>query len=223
MKTKVILLLLLFFFINNTAYSKKIEIIAKVNNDIITNIDLYKEYRLYEFISKSKLNLDLQAKQRFLNTLINHQIKKSELKKYNVNIKSDIIIKRINLILKSKNSDADQLKSLNLYNFFYDRVETEMKWVELIRKMFRNRLNINTKEVENKLSENNDKNFSKQDYNNLIRLEKYKKWQYIIKHSLNEIKLNYLVNVLQNNILILLLEKNKKYILLSGQVIKISE
>ena len=65
MKTKVILLLLLFFFINNTAYSKKIEIIAKVNNDIITNVDLYKEYQLYEFISKSKLNLDSQAKQGF--------------------------------------------------------------------------------------------------------------------------------------------------------------
>ena len=197
MKTKVILLLLLFFFTNNTAYSKKIEIIAKVNNDIITNIDLYKEYQLYEFISKSKLNLDSQAKQRFLNTLINHQIKKSELKKYNVNIKSDIIIKRINLILKSKNSNADELKSLNLYNFFYDRVETEMKWVELIRKMFRNRLNINTKEVENKVSENNDKNFSKQDYNNLIRLEKNKKMAVYNQTYFNEIKLNYLVNVLQ--------------------------
>ena len=197
MKTKVILLLLLFYFINNTAYSKKIEIIAKVNNDIITNIDLYKEYRLYEFISKSKLNLDLQAKQRFLNSLINHQIKKSELKKYNINIKRDIIIKRINLILKSKNSNADQLKNLNLYNFFYDRVETEMKWVELIRKMFRNRLNINTKEVENKVSENNDKNFSKQDYNNLIRLEKNKKMAVYNQTYFNEIKLNYLVNVLQ--------------------------
>ena len=197
MKTKVILLLLLFYFINNTAYSKKIEIIAKVNNDIITNIDLYKEYQLYEFISKSKLNLDLQAKQRFLNTLINHQIKKSELKKYNINIKSDIIIKRINLILKSKNSNADELKSLNLYNFFYDRVETEMKWVELIRKMFRNRLSINTKEVENKLSEKNDKNFSKQDYNNLIRLEKNKKMAVYNQTYFNEIKLNYLVNVLQ--------------------------
>lgn len=197
MKTKAILLLILFFLINNTAYSKKIEIIAKVNNDIITNIDLYKEYQLYEFISKTKLNLDLQVKQRFLNTLINHQIKKSELKKYNINIKEDIIIKRINLILKSKNSNTDELKNLNLYNFFYDRVETEMKWVELIRKMFRNRLSINTKEVENKVSENNNQNFSKQDYNNLIRLEKNKKMAVYNQTYFNEIKLNYLVNVLQ--------------------------
>ena len=197
MKTKAILLLVLFFLINNTAYSKKIEIIAKVNNDIITNIDLYKEYQLYEFISKTKLNLDLQVKQRFLNTLINHQIKKSELKKYNISIKEDIIIKRINLILKSKNSNADELKNLNLYNFFYDRVETEMKWVELIRKMFRNRLSINTKEVENKVSENNNKKFSKQDYNNLIRLEKNKKMAVYNQTYFNEIKLNYLVNVLQ--------------------------
>lgn len=197
MKTKAILLLVLFFLINNTAYSKKIEIIAKVNNDIITNIDLYKEYQLYEFISKTKLNLDLQAKQRFLNTLINHQIKKSELKKYNISIKEDIIIKRINLILKSKNSNADELKNLNLYNFFYDRVETEMKWVELIKKMFRNRLSINTKEVENKVSENNNQNFSKKDYNNLIRLEKNKKMAVYNQTYFNEIKLNYLVNVLQ--------------------------
>ncbi len=197
MKTKAILLLVLFFLINNTAYSKKIEIIAKVNNDIITNIDLYKEYQLYEFISKTKLNLDLQAKQRFLNTLINHQIKKSELKKYNINIKENIIIKRINLILKSKNSNADELKNLNLYNFFYDRVETEMKWVELIRKMFRNRLSINTKEVENKVSENNNQNFSKKDYNNLIRLEKNKKMAVYNQTYFNEIKLNYLYNVLQ--------------------------
>lgn len=197
MKTKAILLLVLFFLINNTAYSKKIEIIAKVNNDIITNIDLYKEYQLYEFISKTKLNLDLQAKQRFLNTLINHQIKKSELKKYNISIKEDIIIKRINLILKSKNSNADELKNLNLYNFFYDRVETEMKWVELIRKMFRNRLSINTKEVENKVSENKNQNFSKQDYNNLIRIEKNKKMAVYNQTYFNEIKLNYLVNVLQ--------------------------
>ena len=197
MKTKAILLLVLFFLINNTSYSKKIEIIAKVNNDIITNIDLYKEYQLYEFISKTKLNLDLQAKQRFLNTLINHQIKKSELKKYNINIKENIIIKRINLILKSKNSNADELKNLNLYNFFYDRVETEMKWVELIRKMFRNRLSINTKEVENKVSENNNQNFSKKDYNNLIRLEKNKKMAVYNQTYFNEIKLNYLVNVLQ--------------------------
>tara|TARA_B100000886_G_scaffold73403_1_gene47190 strand:- start:26464 stop:27063 length:600 start_codon:yes stop_codon:yes gene_type:complete len=198
MKTKVILLLLLLlYFVNNIAYSKKIEIIAKVNNDIITNIDLYKEYKLYEFISKSKLNLDLQAKQRFLNSLINHQIKKSELKKYNINIKRDIIIKRVNLILKSKNSNADELKNLNLYNFFYDRVETEMKWVELIRKMFRKRLSINTKEVQNKVTENTDKNFSKQDYNNLIRLEKNKKMAVYNQTYFNEIKLNYLVNVLQ--------------------------
>ena len=197
MKTKAILLLVLFFLINNTAYSKKIEIIAKVNNDIITNIDLYKEYQLYEFISKTKLNLDLQAKQRFLNTLINHQIKKSELKKYNINIKENIIIKRINLILKSKNSNADELKNLNLYNFFYDRVETEMKWVELIKKMFRNRLSINTKEVENKVSENKNQNFSKQDYNNLIRIEKNKKMAVYNQTYFNEIKLNYLVNVLQ--------------------------
>ncbi len=197
MKKTIISVLLLYLFLSNTAYSKKIEIIAKVNNDIITNIDLYKEYQLYEVISKSKINLDLRAKQRLLNALIDHQIKKSELKKYNININKNIIVKRIDLILKSKNSNAEELKNLNLYNFFYDRVETEMKWVELIKKMFRKRLSINTQEVENKVIEKSDKNFSKQDYKDLVRIEKNKKMSVYNQTYFNEIKLNYLVNVLQ--------------------------
>ena len=197
MKKTIISVLLLYLFLSNTAYSKKIEIIAKVNNDIITNIDLYKEYQLYEVISKSKINLDLRAKQRLLNALIDHQIKKSELKKYNININKNIIVKRIDLILKSKNSNAEELKNLNLYNFFYDRVETEMKWVELIKKMFRKRLSINTQEVENKFIEKSDKNFSKQDYKDLVRIEKNKKMSVYNQTYFNEIKLNYLVKVLQ--------------------------
>ncbi len=197
MKKTIISVLLLYLFLSNTAFSKKIEIIAKVNNDIITNIDLYKEYQLYEVISKSKLNLDLRAKQRLLNALIDHQIKKSELKKYNININKDIIVKRIDLILKSKNSNAEELKNLNLYKFFYDRVETEMRWVELIKKMFRKRLSINTQEVENKVIEKSDKNFSKQDYKDLVRIEKNKKMSVYNQTYFNEIKLNYLVNVLQ--------------------------
>ena len=197
MKKTIISVLLLYLFLSNTAYSKKIEIIAKVNNEIITNIDLYKEYQLYEVISKSKINLDLRAKQRLLNALIDHQIKKSELKKYNININKNIIVKRIDLILKSKNSNAEELKNLNLYNFFYDRVETEMKWVELIKKMFRKRLSINTQEVENKVIEKSDKNFSKQDYKDLVRIEKNKKMSVYNQTYFNEIKLNYLVNVLQ--------------------------
>ena len=158
---------------------------------------MYKRQQLYEVISKSKINLDLRAKQRLLNALIDHQIKKSELKKYNININKNIIVKRIDLILKSKNSNAEELKNLNLYNFFYDRVETEMKWVELIKKMFRKRLSINTQEVENKVIEKSDKNFSKQDYKDLVRIEKNKKMSVYNQTYFNEIKLNYLVNVLQ--------------------------
>ena len=84
-----------------------------------------------------------------------------------------------------------------MYNFFYDRVETEMKWVELIKKMFRKRLSINTQEVENKVIEKSDKNFSKQDYKDLVRIEKNKKMSVYNQTYFNEIKLNYLVNVLQ--------------------------
>ena len=194
-KIFIITSLVLFLLTSNHSYSNKIQIIAKVNNDIITNVDLYKEYQLFKIFSQKNIELNNQSSKSLLKSLINHQIKKSELNKYNININKKLINDRIKLILKSKNSNIGALKDMELYDFFFERVEIEMKWIELIKRMFRNKVNINTQEVENKIEDKNSKDLSEKDYNNLIMIEKNKKMSVYNKTYFNEIKLNYLVNV----------------------------
>ena len=70
-----------------------------------------------------------------------------------------------------------------------------MKWVELIKKMFKSKVNINTQEVENKIEDKNSKDLSEKDFNNLVIIEKNKKMSVYNQTYFNEIKLNYLVNV----------------------------
>ena len=79
--------------------------------------------------------------------------------------------------------------------FFFERVEIEMKWIELIKKMFKSKVNINTQEVENKIEDKNSKDLSEKDFNNLVIIEKNKKMSVYNQTYFNEIKLNYLVNV----------------------------
>lgn len=185
----------LVFLTTNHSYPNKVQIIAKVNDDIITNVDLFKEYQLFKIFSQTNVELNNQSSKSLLKSLINHQIKKSELNKYNININKRLINDRIKLILESKSSNIGTLKDMGLYDFFFERVEIEMKWIELIKRMFRNKVNINTQEVENKIEDKNSKDLSEKDYNNLIMIEKNKKMSVYNKTYFNEIKLNYLVNV----------------------------
>lgn len=194
-KIFIITAFILFLSSNNNSYSNKVQIIAKVNNDIITNVDLYKEYQLFKIFSQKDIELNNQSSKSLLKSLINHQIKKSELNKYNININKKLINDRIKLILESKNSNISTLKDMGLYDFFFERVEIEMKWIELIKKMFKSKVNINTQEVENKIEDKNSKDLSEKDFNNLVIIEKNKKMSVYNQTYFNEIKLNYLVNV----------------------------
>ena len=140
-KIFIITAFILFLSSNNNSYSNKVQIIAKVNNDIITNVDLFKEYQLFKIFSQKDIELNNQSSKSLLKSLINHQIKKSELNKYNININKKLINDRIKLILVSKNSNISTLKDMGLYDFFFERGEIEMKWIELIKKMFKSKVN----------------------------------------------------------------------------------
>ena len=118
-KIFIITAFILFLSSNNNSYSNKVQIIAKVNNDIITNVDLFKEYQLFKIFSQKDIELNNQSSKSLLKSLINHQIKKSELNKYNININKKLINDRIKLILESKNSNISTLKDMGLYDFFF--------------------------------------------------------------------------------------------------------
>ena len=87
MKKKINYLLFLFIFIvYSNLYATKIEILAKINNRIITNIDL--EYRLNLAIELSNIPNEIkfrkQIRQQILNLLIDENLKIQEAEKYGI-------------------------------------------------------------------------------------------------------------------------------------------
>ena len=84
MKKNINYILFLFIFIvYNNLYATKVEIVAKINNQIITNIDL--EYRLNLAIEISNIPNEIkfrkQIRQQILNLLIDENLKIQEAEK----------------------------------------------------------------------------------------------------------------------------------------------
>ena len=122
--TKKILLIFIILWLGtkNSFSNNNIHIIAKINNQIITNIDLNSEISYLKILNPKLKNLEEnKVSQIAKNSLINEKIKKIELLKI-FNFEADIEI--INNILK------DYFTSLNYKN------EDEFK--ELLRKYIHN-------------------------------------------------------------------------------------
>ena len=81
-KKKTFYLIVLFFFLNLNAESKII-IIKKVNNQIITNLDINVEEKYLKTLNPKIANLDpKEFREIALDSLINEKIKEIELEKF---------------------------------------------------------------------------------------------------------------------------------------------
>ena len=92
------LLFLFIFIVYNSLHATNIKIIAKINNQIITNIDL--EYRLNLAIEISNIPNEIkfrkQIRQQILNLLIDETLKIQEAEKYGILISSSEVYSEIN-------------------------------------------------------------------------------------------------------------------------------
>ena len=151
------LLIFLFFVYSLNNSSKTLaniqnKIVVKVENQIVTNYEIKNKILTSLILSGVKVsqeNIDRYKKQA-LKTLIDYKIKENELKKYRIN-KNE---KQINSYLKSISSDnIENLKNSfmvnNLdYDLFLKEVETEMKWQELIYKLYSKKIIIDEKSID---------------------------------------------------------------------------
>ena len=182
MKKKILFFLLFLLFITNS-YSNSFNILASVNNKLITNYDLFVEIKLLEYLNKRPLNQN--EKEIILNEMINNKIKMLELEKYKITLNELEIERRINSLI-----DGDDL--MNLKQRLKEKISTDSKWNNLIYLKFRNKLEINMQEINEKFS--SSQNQAKK--NEIIENEKKKKLNIISKTYFNEIKKNYLVKKL---------------------------
>ena len=134
----------------------------KVNNEIITNININEEYRYL-----IALNTDLKSLKKeeifnlAKNSFLREKIKENELKKYfQLNQSSKYIDQTIKNLYGSLNmsSEIEFKKYLSVYNLTIEdvkkKIEIEVLWNELIYKKFHKQIDIDEEKIKKKINEN---------------------------------------------------------------------
>ena len=157
---KKILIILLFIFLNNaTALENKI--ILKVENDIITSLDIVNEINNLKFFNKNLNQLDQEEVYNIaLDSILKFKIKKSEIIKILGEIKLDdddylnslIQNEYRKLGFESLETFKEKLtdKKLN-YKTYKEKVKIEIIWNQIIYSKYSNKVKINEQEIRKKI------------------------------------------------------------------------
>ena len=160
----VVILGILFFFIGNS-FSVENKIIIKINNEIITTIDINNEINYLKTLNPNikSLNKD-QIYNIGKNSLIREKIKKIEILKYMDDIKLekdylDSLIKSryTKLNIKSKDQFLEYLSNNDVYfQTIENKLSIEAVWNELIISKFSSKLKINKKKLREQIKVNSN-------------------------------------------------------------------
>ena len=150
------------------AKSSENTIKIRVNNEIITSLDLESEYNYLLALNNKLNNLDdLIIKKLAKQSIIRETIKKEELLKYYDLDKEteflDGVIKEFytRLNIKDINEFSDYLNGYNLnLDNVKNKIKIEMLWNRLIGSRYRNLININKKSLREQIEKDSTKNFS---------------------------------------------------------------
>ena len=165
-KIKFIIFLTVIFFYSNITFSTENKILVKIENQIITSLDINNEYKyliaLNPNIKNSKKEDLIKLSKR---SIIKEKIKKIEIEKNfnNPNIPDEFL----NQILKNIYSrigmnDLNEFQkylrknSINLEDV-KKKIETEALWNELILIKFSSKIKINEKNLRKKIQNDNNK------------------------------------------------------------------
>ena len=163
MKKKIYLFffVIIFFLFQNKLVFSQIEnsVIISVGDYPITRLDLLKEIKLIAILSNTEINQNNkeQIKGLAVKSLIKRNIKKNEIKrrniiKYNKKQLETLISSTSQKIGLDKNGLKMILENNNLsYEELIKRFETDLKWNYMIFQIYKNKISLNTVEVENKL------------------------------------------------------------------------
>ena len=172
---KIFFFILLILFKNNIAFSNnEVKILFKIENEIITNIDVEKEKR-YLIALNNKLSeipssqLNIIAKE----SLIKEIVKKKELSKFfdlnETNEYAEKVVKNFYKRLNFKNEKEFELylKNFNIKKkFIMEKIKQESLWNQMIYDRFRYQVNIDKKKLRNILQKKiNNNEYKNEDYN----------------------------------------------------------
>ena len=157
-----IIIVTLFFLLSSSFEVRSIEskILIKVENEIITNIDLENEYKYLVALNKNLKEVDIERMVQFTrNSIIKEKIKKIEILRNieKISLENDYIeqiLKNVYQKLGMKNIDQFKifLKNEKIdYQFVKHKIEIEAIWNELIYKKFSSKIKIDKNKLREKI------------------------------------------------------------------------
>ena len=194
--------IILFISSNSLSENKnEVRIIMKINEQIITNVDIKNEYNYLLALNNNLASLTKSEGYKIAkDSLVREIIKSDEIEKY-VNLKNfndENLMKNVlnNLTFALKLNSILELENyLNTYNISIENVKnkmaTEVLWNQLIFSKYKNKLNIDEKKLNNQIE-------------NSGFLEQNNEIQYELSEILYEVKnkdeFNDLTNLIINDI-----------------------
>jgi len=202
-KKFLILLGLILFFYNSPSKSVTNNVLATIDNSIITELDLKKEIEYIKFINKSEIdNNSEKVRRNVIETLIDRKIKKIEID----NAKIEITEKEIenytyNYLINYKINDEILNSFFNTQqiekSYLKNLIIVEMGWTKLIRQIYESRININITEINEEIKkESKNSEDSEKLKNQIINIEKNKVLNKFGISHLEKSKKKYLIKFL---------------------------
>ena len=153
------------FLIFTNVSSTEVKIIMKINNEIITNVDIENEYKYLIALNTSLNNLNKDTVLELAkNSLQKETIKKIELDKiYELNQKNPSVSLMISNIYKDLGLNSEEefksyLKNLKLeFKDIYKKIEIETVWNQMIYTKYNEKVIINEEVLKEQILQNKKK------------------------------------------------------------------
>ena len=145
------------------------KILIKIENEIISSYELKNKINTLIVLSNKEVNqsnID-RIKKIAVNELINLKMKKIELAKYNLEIDRNNLNSYLNKISSGNIQEfKNKFKINNLdYNFYLDEIKTQLTWQKLIFSLYKDKVIIEEKEINDDLEKSLKLNSTIKEYN----------------------------------------------------------
>lgn len=153
---KYLIISFLFFFNGTQSIAIENKILFKINNDIVTTIDIKNESNYLKILNNKMNSLELdQIYEITKNSLIKEKIKKNEILKLikEIKIEKKILEKLIKSIyqkigFKTKEEFINYLKENNMqYSYIEEKLSINALWNQIIYEKFSSKVKINENEI----------------------------------------------------------------------------
>jgi hypothetical protein len=196
---KKVLFLFFFLITQSLDAEQKLTLVARVNNEIITSIDISNEIAVIRLLNKNVDPNNPSVKQAALENAINEILKTSEIKKNNIETSNKNRIDQQYAELLKKITQDNPSISKNIKVKIYNKMQLDYEWNALIAKKYSWKVNINMNEVDQKLENTKEKTGDQSKLlaikEDLITIEKNKKLSIYSDNHLEQIKKRSLINL----------------------------